>query len=61
MSSLGNDLIVEDAPVQSDVCDDTGHYEISSAPWGYIDDLTSHIMNRLDDLERYFFFSKKVI
>ena len=24
-------LIVKDAPFQSDVCDDTGHYEISSA------------------------------
>ena len=50
----GDDLIVENAPVQPDVCDHTGHYEISSAPWSYIDDLPSHIMNRLDDLERYF-------
>ena len=56
----GNDLIVENAPVQSDVCDHIDHYEISSTPWGYIDDLPSHIMKRLDDLERYFFFPEKV-
>ena len=56
----GDDLIIENAPFQSDVCDDTGHYEFSSAPWGYIDDLPSHIMNHLDDLERYFFFPEKV-
>ena len=57
----GDDLIIEVAPFQSDVCDDTGHYEICSAPWGYIDDLPLHIMNRLDDLERYFFFPEKFI
>ena len=56
----GDDLIIENVPFQSDVCDDTGHYEFSSAPWGYIDDLPSHIMNHLDDLERYFFFPEKV-
>ena len=56
----GDALIVENAPFQSDVCDDTGYYEISLAPWDYIDDLPSHIMNRLDGLERYFFFPEKV-
>ena len=57
----GDDLIIEVAPFQSDVCDDTGHYEICSASWGYIDNLPLHIMNRLDELERYFFFPEKFI
>ena len=39
----GDDLIVENAPFQSDACDDTGHYEINLAPLDYIDDLPSHI------------------
>ena len=52
----GDDLIVEVAPFQSDISNDTDHYEICLDPWGYIDDLPLHIMNGLNDLERYFFF-----
>ena len=52
----GDDLIVEVAQFQSDVCNDTGQHEIRLYPWGYIDDLSLHIMNGLNDLERYFFF-----
>ena len=48
----GDDLVVELAPFQSEIPDKTGHYEIRSAPWGYIDDLSKNIMRRLDNLER---------
>ena len=47
-----DDLVVELAPFQSEIPNKTGYYEIRSAPWGYIDDLSKNIMQRLDNLER---------
>ena len=48
----GDDSVVELAPFQSEFPDKTGHYEIRSAPWGYIGDLSKNIMHRLNNLER---------
>lgn len=54
-----DEFYAEVAPFQSDVCSNTGHYEICSAGWGYIDDLTSQIMSRLNDMETNFFTLKE--
>ena len=48
----GDDYVVEEAPFFFPIKDTKGKYEIGSAPWGYIKDLPSHVINFLDSLEQ---------
>ena len=48
----GNDVTVEETPFKFEVKDYKGHYEIRTAPWGYIQDLPTHILNLLDCLQK---------
>lgn len=46
----GDDFVVEDTPFFFEVKEEKGHFEICSAPWGYVPDLPSHVLNILDSL-----------
>ena len=46
----GKDTVVEETPFRFQIMDNKGHYEIKTAPWGYIKDLMLHVTNLLDCL-----------
>ena len=47
----GDDIVVENAPFTF-YKEENGKFEINLAPWGYIKDLSTHILRHLDQLER---------
>ena len=40
------------APFQFEIADKKGHYEIRSATWGYINNLSEFVLDLLDNLDR---------
>ena len=48
----GENYQVEDAPFTFPIKDKKGHFEVKTAPWGYIKDLPAHILDHLDKLDK---------
>ena len=48
----GEDWVAEETPFLFQVKDKKGHFEVLSAPWAYIKDLTSNVSSLLDKLKK---------
>ena len=52
MEWRGNDYTVEEAPFLFPVKNKKGVFELLSAPWGYVNDLTNHVLDNVRTIDR---------